>query len=66
MSLHNVLPKNTHTFNIKYHNIYLLLFNLTEIIIKSISITHSLNFHCRITNNKININHSPLQILAVK
>ena len=37
-----------------------LLFNLTKMIIKSISITHSLNFHCIIPNNKININHSPL------
>ena len=29
----------------------LLLFNLTKIIIKLISITHPLDFYCRITNN---------------
>ena len=30
---------------------YLLLLNIIKIIIKSISITHPLDFDCRITNN---------------
>ena len=38
-------------FNIQYQKMCLLLFNLTKIIIKSISITHPLNFPCRLTNN---------------
>ena len=30
---------------------YLLLFNITKMILKSLSITHLHNFDCRITNN---------------